>query len=219
MDKKRIEAAVTEILLAIGEDPAREGLVETPRRVANMYAEIFSGLEKDPKEFIKLFNEENNDEMVVVRDIPLYSMCEHHLLPFVGKAHIVYIPAGGQVIGLSKLARIVDNFARRPQLQERLTAQISIGIHAARQNGLPFALFRFHHDQMAVFDPGHPSLGRFKAAHFEFAGDAGGFRLDHRSAVIQSRSLETEVFFSRFQRDALRLDPRSGYAQEDLFAG
>ncbi len=125
MDKPRIEAAVREILLAIGEDPDREGLAETPRRVANMYAEVFSGLENDPKQFIKLFNEENNDEMVVVRDIPLYSMCEHHLLPFVGKAHIVYIPAGGQVIGLSKLARIVDNFARRPQLQERLTAQIA----------------------------------------------------------------------------------------------
>ena len=89
MDKERIEAAVREILIAIGEDPEREGLVETPRRVANMYAEIFSGLEKDPKECIKMFNEENNDEMVVVRDIPLYSMCEHHLLPFVGKAHIV----------------------------------------------------------------------------------------------------------------------------------
>ena len=125
MDKERIEAAVREILIAIGEDPEREGLVETPRRVANMYAEIFSGLEKDPKEFIKMFTEENNDEMVVVRDIPLYSMCEHHLLPFVGKAHIVYIPAHGKVIGLSKLARIVDNFARRPQLQERLTAQIA----------------------------------------------------------------------------------------------
>lgn len=125
MDKERIEAAVKEILAAIGEDPDREGLQETPRRVANMYAEVFSGLEKDPKQFIKLFHEENNDEMVVVRDIPLYSMCEHHLLPFVGKAHIVYIPDGGQVIGLSKLARIVDNFARRPQLQERLTAQIA----------------------------------------------------------------------------------------------
>lgn len=125
MDKQRIENAVREILYAIGEDPEREGLTETPKRVANMYEEIFSGLEKDPKQFLKVFNEENNDEMVVVRDIPLYSMCEHHLLPFVGKAHIVYIPAGGKVIGLSKLARIVDNFARRPQLQERLTAQIA----------------------------------------------------------------------------------------------
>lgn len=125
MDKERIENAVREILIAIGEDPDREGLVETPKRVANMYAEVFSGLENDPKQFLKVFSEEDNDEMVVVRDIPLYSMCEHHLLPFVGKAHIVYIPADGKVIGLSKLARIVDNFARRPQIQERLTSQIA----------------------------------------------------------------------------------------------
>ncbi len=125
MDRERIENAVREILLAVGEDPEREGLQETPARVARMYEEIFSGLETDPERFLKVFSEEKNDEMVVVRDIPLYSMCEHHLLPFVGKAHIVYIPAHGKVIGLSKLARIVDNFARRPQLQERLTAQIA----------------------------------------------------------------------------------------------
>lgn len=125
MDKERIENAVREILIAIGEDPEREGLRETPKRVANMYAEVFSGMENDPKQFLKVFTEEENDEMVVVRDIPLYSMCEHHLLPFVGKAHIVYIPADGKVIGLSKLARIVDNFARRPQIQERLTSQIA----------------------------------------------------------------------------------------------
>ena len=125
MDKERIERAVREILEAVGEDPDREGLQETPRRVANMYEEIFSGLETDPRTFIKVFSEADNDEMVVVRDIPLYSVCEHHLLPFVGKAHIVYIPAGGKVIGLSKLARIVDNFARRPQVQERLTSQIA----------------------------------------------------------------------------------------------
>lgn len=125
MDKKRIEAAVRELLSAIGEDPDREGLVETPRRVADMYAEIFSGLETDPTKFLKVFDENDNDEMVIVRDIPLYSMCEHHLLPFTGKAHIAYIPANGKVIGLSKLARIVDCFARRPQLQERLTAQIA----------------------------------------------------------------------------------------------
>lgn len=125
MDKERIENAVREILIAIGEDPEREGLRETPKRVANMYAEVFSGMENDTKQFLKVFTEEENDEMVVVRDIPLYSMCEHHLLPFVGKAHIVYIPADGKVIGLSKLARIVDNFARRPQIQERLTSQIA----------------------------------------------------------------------------------------------
>lgn len=125
LDRERIENAVREILLAVGEDPEREGLLETPARVARMYEEIFSGLETDPEKFLKVFSEEKNDEMVVVRDIPLYSMCEHHLLPFVGKAHIVYIPKEGKVIGLSKLARIVDCFARRPQIQERLTSQIA----------------------------------------------------------------------------------------------
>ncbi|MBQ2774831.1 MAG: GTP cyclohydrolase I FolE [Clostridia bacterium] len=125
MDKKRIEAAVREILIAVGEDPDREGLVETPARVARMYEEIFSGLEDDPRRHLKVFNEEKNEEMVIVRDIPLYSMCEHHLLPFIGRAHIAYIPDNGKIIGLSKLARIVDSFARRPQLQEKLTSQIA----------------------------------------------------------------------------------------------
>lgn len=125
MDKKRIEAAVREILIGIGENPDREGLAETPGRVANMYEEIFSGICSDPQRHLKVFNEGDNDEMVVVRDIPMYSMCEHHLLPFIGKAHIAYIPADGKVIGLSKLARIVSDFSKRPQLQERLTSQIS----------------------------------------------------------------------------------------------
>lgn len=125
MDKKRIEAAVQELLAAIGEDPDREGLRETPRRVADMYGEVFSGLEEDPRRHLKIFNENQHDEMVTVRDIPLYSMCEHHLLPFTGVAHIAYIPRDGRVIGLSKLARIVNSFARRPQLQERLTAQLA----------------------------------------------------------------------------------------------
>lgn len=125
MDKPRIEAAVRELLLAIGEDPDREGLRDTPRRVANMYGEIFGGMEEDPRSHLKIFTEEQNDEMVTVRDIPLYSMCEHHLVPFMGVAHIAYIPRDGRVIGLSKLARIVNCFARRPQLQERLTAQVA----------------------------------------------------------------------------------------------
>ena len=124
MDKQRIEAAVREILIAIGEDPDREGLVETPSRVARMDEEIFGGLEDDPTRHLKLFDE-SSEEMVVVRDIPLYSMCEHQLIPFLGKAHIAYIPSDGRVIGLSKLARIVDCFARRPQLQERLTSQVA----------------------------------------------------------------------------------------------
>lgn len=124
MDKAKIEAAVRSILEAIGEDPEREGLLETPRRVAEMYEEIFSGLAGDPGQHLKTFSTEH-EEMVTVRDIPLYSMCEHHLLPFTGCAHIAYIPKDGRVIGLSKLARIVDHFARRPQLQERLTSQIA----------------------------------------------------------------------------------------------
>ncbi len=125
MDKERIQNAVREILIAVGEDPDREGLVETPKRVANMYEEIFAGLTEDPKQHIKLFNEQSNDEMVIVKDIPFYSMCEHHLLPFFGKAHIGYIPSNNKIIGLSKLARIVDNFAKKPQVQERLTSDIA----------------------------------------------------------------------------------------------
>lgn len=125
MDKERIEKAVREILIAVGENPDREGLRETPRRVANMYEEVFAGLTEDPKQHIKLFDEQSNDEMVIVKDIPFSSMCEHHLLPFVGKAHIGYIPSDNKIIGLSKLARIVDNFAKKPQVQERLTSDIA----------------------------------------------------------------------------------------------
>ena len=125
MDREKIERAVRDILEAIGEDPDREGLKETPQRVARMYEEVFSGLKEDAHDHLKLFNEKGNDELVIVRDIPLYSMCEHHLLPFVGKAHIAYIPADGKIIGLSKLARIVNVYAKRPQVQERLTSQIA----------------------------------------------------------------------------------------------
>ena len=126
MDRERIERAVREILEAVGEDPNREGLLETPARVARMYEEIFSGLEADPEERPKIFDEGGrHDELVLVKDIPLYSVCEHHLLPFIGRAHIAYIPKNGRIIGLSKFARIVDCFARRPQVQERLTGQIA----------------------------------------------------------------------------------------------
>ena len=126
IDKQRIENAVREILLAIGEDPERDGLLETPARVARMYEECMGGLHDDPTRHLKLFDETSgDDEMVLVRDIPLYSMCEHHLLPFIGRCHIAYIPDGGRIIGLSKFARIVDSFARRPQVQERLTNQIA----------------------------------------------------------------------------------------------
>ena len=125
VDKERIKRAVREILLAIGENPDREGLLETPDRVAAMYEEIFSGLHTDPKAHVKVFQEENHEEMVLVKDIPLYSVCEHHLLPFTGVAHVAYIPNKGKVMGLSKIARIVDTVAKKPQLQERLTSEIA----------------------------------------------------------------------------------------------
>jgi GTP cyclohydrolase I len=126
VDKARIERAVTEILLAIGEDPTRDGLIDTPARVARMYAEICGGLHQNPDDHIKTRFEADHDEMVMVRDIPLYSLCEHHLAPFIGKAHVAYIPASdGRVIGLSKFARLVDGYARRPQVQERLTSQVA----------------------------------------------------------------------------------------------
>ena len=123
-DFPRIERAVREILLAVGEDPEREGLRETPRRVARMYSELFAGLYENPEQHLKTAFDEDHHEMVVLRDIPFNSMCEHHLMPFEGKAHVAYIP-GGKVLGLSKLARLVDVFARRPQVQERLTSQIA----------------------------------------------------------------------------------------------
>ena len=125
MDKEKIERAVRDILEAIGEDPDREGLKETPKRVANMYEEILGGINQSPEEHLKIFNEPGNEEMVIVRDIPLYSVCEHHLLPFIGKAHIAYIPNEGKIIGLSKLARIVNVYAKRLQVQERLTAEVA----------------------------------------------------------------------------------------------
>lgn len=124
VDLPRIQRAVREILAAVGEDPDREGLLETPARVARMYAEMFSGLHQDPREHTKKFFAEKYDEVVLVRDISFSSMCEHHLLPFNGKAHIAYVP-NGKVIGLSKLARVVEVHARRPQVQERLTEDVA----------------------------------------------------------------------------------------------
>lgn len=124
VDQPRIERAVREILLAIGENPDREGLVETPQRVARMYAELFQGLRQDPAVYLRKFFTEKYDSMVIVKDIEFHSMCEHHLLPFIGKVHIGYIPKG-RVVGLSKLARVVETVSRRPQLQERMTETIA----------------------------------------------------------------------------------------------
>jgi GTP cyclohydrolase I len=129
LDEEKIKAAITTIIEAIGEDPQREGLLGTPERVAEMYGELFAGIAKDPKEELAVGFEAGHREMVILRDIPFYSMCEHHLLPFYGQAHIGYVPnADGRVVGISKLARVVEIIAKRPQLQERMTTQIADAI-------------------------------------------------------------------------------------------
>ena len=129
VDKPRIEAAVRELLAAIGEDPDREGLVGTPDRVARACEEIFGGMQEDPStHLLRQFSEPGNENMVIVKDIPFSSMCEHHLLPFTGKAHICYLPRDGRITGLSKLARCVVGYAHRPQVQERLTQQVADAI-------------------------------------------------------------------------------------------
>jgi len=125
MDKKKIEKAIKDILEAIGEDPKRKDLLDTPRRVAQMYEEIFAGISQNPQEELEVVLDQKHHEIILLKDIPLYSVCEHHLLPFIGKAHIAYIPKNGRVTGLSKLARVVDILSRRPQVQERLTTQIA----------------------------------------------------------------------------------------------
>jgi len=125
MDKKRIEAAVKDILEAIGEDTRRKDLKETPRRFAEMCEEIFSGIGKDAAQELEVILEQKHDEIVLLKNIPLYSVCEHHLIPFFGRAHVAYIPEQGRVTGLSKLARVVEILSRRPQVQERLTTQIA----------------------------------------------------------------------------------------------
>jgi len=125
VDNQKIEEAVRALLEAVGEDPQREGLRDTPGRVAQMYTEVFSGLGVDPRQELRLYSTRNQDEMILVRDIPFYSICEHHLLPFVGKAHVAYIPSNNQITGFSSLVRVVETMAKRPQLQERLTTEIA----------------------------------------------------------------------------------------------
>jgi GTP cyclohydrolase I len=125
MNKKKIEKGVRLILEGIGEDPERAGLKDTPQRIAILYEEIFAGLETPEEELLKPIEGESHDEMVLLKDIPFYSVCEHHLLPFIGKAHVAYIPSAGKIVGLSELAKAVEMFAKRPQVQERLTTQLA----------------------------------------------------------------------------------------------
>jgi GTP cyclohydrolase I len=125
MDKKKIQKGVKLILEGIGEDPDRAGIKNTPKRIADLYEDIFSGLSTPTEEILKPIAGESHEEMVLLKDIPFYSVCEHHLLPFIGKAHVAYVPSKGKIVGLSKLARAVEIFAKRPQVQERLTAQLA----------------------------------------------------------------------------------------------
>jgi len=151
VDIDRLEKAVREILLAIGEDPDRDGLLRTPHRVAEMYAEVCSGLHEDPSQHLIVTFEANHDEMVLVRDIALYSLCEHHLAPFHGRAHVAYIPGDdGRITGLSKLARLVDGFAKRPQVQERLTTQIADAIVEVLQPRGAFVMIEAEHLCMSM---------------------------------------------------------------------
>jgi GTP cyclohydrolase I len=191
MDLPRIEAAVREILTAIGEDPDRDGLKNTPKRVAKMYAEIAAGLHEEPAEHLHVTFEADYDEMVMVRDIPIYSICEHHLVPFHGVAHVAYIPGSdGRITGLSKLARLVDGFAKRPQVQERLTAQVADALMEVLQPRGAFVVIEAEHLCMAmrgVRKPGSLTVtsavrGIFKAnpstraEAMSFIGEAGRLR-------------------------------------------
>ena len=144
VDERKIKQAVLSIIEAIGEDPTREGLIETPRRIADMYADIFSGLDMDPRDALVVGFDEGHHEMVILKDIPFYSMCEHHFLPFFGLAHVGYIPKG-RIAGASKVARAVDILAKRPQLQERLTTQIAEAmVEALKPNGVAVVIEAEH---------------------------------------------------------------------------
>ncbi|WP_100448696.1 GTP cyclohydrolase I FolE [Glycomyces xiaoerkulensis] len=151
VDLPRIEAAVREILEAIGEDPDRPGLKETPRRVARAYAELFAGLRIDPEQVLKSSFDEDHNELILVRDIEVQSFCEHHLMPFTGVAHVGYIPGeGGQVAGLSKLARLVEVYSRRPQVQERLTSQIADQLYKSLQSRGVIVVIECEHTCMSM---------------------------------------------------------------------
>ncbi|KKO81887.1 GTP cyclohydrolase [Corynebacterium xerosis] len=175
-DHARAEAAVRELLLAVGEDPEREGLRETPARVARAYREVFAGLHVDPTEVLEKTFDEGHQELVLVKDIPIYSTCEHHLVPFFGKAHIGYIPGPeGRVTGLSKLARLVDLYAKRPQVQERLTGQVADALVDKLQPTSAIVVIECEHLCMAMRGIRKPGATTITSAV------RGGFKSDARS--------------------------------------
>jgi GTP cyclohydrolase I len=186
VDRPRIERAVREILAAIGEDPDRDGLLDTPSRVARMYAESCAGLHEDAARHLKVTFDANHDEMIMVRDIALYSMCEHHLVPFFGKAHVAYIPnTDGRVTGLSKLARLVDGFSRRPQVQERLTTQIADAIETSLDPRGVLVVIEAEHMCMAMRGV------RKSGASTVTSAVRGIFRTDQAARAEAMRFIET----------------------------
>ena len=185
VDLGRIEAAVHEILEAIGEDVDRDGLRETPARVARMYAEVCSGIHEEPDvHLVRTFDVEH-DEMVMVRDIPLYSLCEHHLLPFIGRAHVAYIPQkGGMVTGLSKIVRLVDGYSKRPQVQERLTSQVASAIQRTLDPQGTLVVIEAEHLCMSMRGVAKPgSVTVTSAVH-------GGFRAEVSTRLEAMRYFE-----------------------------
>ncbi len=174
VDLPRIEHAVREILLAVGEDPEREGLIKTPNRVARAYAELMAGLQDEPRRHLKTVFREQYDEVVLLRDIEFHSLCEHHLLPFTGRAHVAYLPAG-KVVGLSKLARLVEGFARRPQVQERLTTQIADALMDELQPAGAACVIEATHTCMTIRGVGKPGAVMVTSAL------RGTFKSDARS--------------------------------------
>ncbi|WP_083486401.1 GTP cyclohydrolase I FolE [Alicyclobacillus ferrooxydans] len=180
VDHDKIKLAVRMILEAIGEDPTRDGLLDTPDRVARMYAEVFSGLRQDPKEVLSARFEVGDSEIVLVRDIPFYSMCEHHLVPFYGKAHVAYVPRDGVVTGLSKLARLVEAYARRPQVQERLTNEIAQTLYEELNAEGVFVMIQAEHMCMSmrgVQKPGSSTITKARRGNLTSAQEQEVFTL------------------------------------------
>jgi GTP cyclohydrolase IA len=188
IDIPRVEHAVREILIAIGEDPDRDGLKGTPARVARAYAEQFAGLRQRPEDVLTKVFDEDHDEMVLVRDIELYATCEHHLLPFIGVAHIGYVPNGkGQITGLSKLARLVDVFARRPQVQERMTSQIADALESSLEPRGVIVVIEAEHLCMSMRGVRKPGARTVTSAVRGIFRDSARTRAEAMSLVHGSR--------------------------------
>jgi len=189
IDLPRIERAVREILLAIGEDPDRDGLVDTPARVARAYAEQFSGLSQDPEDVLGTVFDADYDELILVRDIEVYSTCEHHLVPFFGRAHVAYIPnEKGQITGLSKLARLVDVYARRPQVQERMTSQIADALMRVLEPRGALVVIEAEHLCMSMRGVRKPGAKTVTSAVRGSIRDNASTRAEAMSLLLQHRT-------------------------------